>query len=162
VTDFGRLLAALVSSEVDFIIIGGFAATAHGSAFLTVDLDVVYDRAPANVRRLVAALEPLSPYLRGAPPGLPFRLDAATVAQGLNFTLRTAAGDLDLIGEATGGGTFEALLPHTVIRDVLGYSCRFVNLETLIRLKRAAGRPKDFERIAELESLRAERDASDS
>jgi hypothetical protein len=79
------------------------------------------------------------------------------VAGGLNFTLRTSAGDLDLPGEATGGGTYEALLSHTELREVLGQSCRFVDLETLIRLKRAAGRPKDLERIAELEALHAER-----
>lgn len=156
-TDFGRLLAALTTHDVNYIIIGGFAATAHGSAFLTVDLDVVYDRSAANVERLVAALDPLSPYLRGAPPGLPFRLDRQTVERGLNFTLSTTAGDLDLLGEATGGGTYAALLAHTERRDVLGYSCRFVDLDTLIRLKRAAGRPKDIERIAELEALRAER-----
>ena len=160
-TDFGRLLDALATHDVSYIIIGGFAATAHGSAFLTVDLDVVYDRSAVNVQRLVAALEPLSPYLRGAPPGLPFQLDAQAIARGLNFTLRTAAGDLDLLGEAAGGGTYEALLSHTEQRDVLGYVCRFVDLETLIRLKRAAGRPKDLERIAELEALRAERGEAD-
>ena len=74
-TDFGRLLEALATHDVGYIIIGGFAATAHGSAFMTVDLDVDYDRSADNVERLVSALEPLSPYLRGAPPGLPFRLD---------------------------------------------------------------------------------------
>jgi hypothetical protein len=157
VTDFGALLAALAAHDVNFVIVGGFAATAHGSAFLTVDLDVVYDRTAANIERLVAALEPLSPYLRGAPAGLPFQLDAATIGRGLNFTLRTTAGDLDLFGEVAGGGTYGALLPHTEMRDVLGVTCRFVNLETLIRLKRAAGRPKDLERIAELEALRDER-----
>ncbi len=156
-TDFARLLDALATHDVGYIIIGGFAATAHGSAFLTVDLDVVYDRTPQNISRLVAALEPLSPYLRGAPPGLPFRFDAETVARGLNFTLRTSAGDLDLLGEATGGGTYDALMAHTDVREVFGYRCRFVDLETLIRLKRAAGRPKDIERIAELEALQQER-----
>jgi hypothetical protein len=84
------------------------------------------------------------------------------MAKGLNFTLRTSAGDLDLLGEATGGGTYEALLSHTELRDVLGQSCRFVNLETLIRLKRAAGRPKDLKRVAELEALRAERERLDA
>jgi hypothetical protein len=72
--DFARLLEALTSHDVGYIIIGGVAATAHGSAFLTVDLDVVYDRTPTNVSRLVAALAPLSPYLRGAPSG---RTDSA-------------------------------------------------------------------------------------
>lgn len=156
-TDFGQLLRALTAHDVRFVIVGGFAATAHGSAFLTVDLDIVYDRAADNQDRLVRALTPLSPYLRGAPPGLPFRLDVETLSRGLNFTLTTAAGDLDLLGEATGGGTYPAILPHSEMREVLGCACRFVDLDTLIRLKRAAGRPKDLERVAELEALRAER-----
>ena len=157
-TDFAHLLDALNAHEVRYVIIGGFAATAHGSAFLTVDLDIVYDRSPDNVARLVAALVPLSPYLRGVPPGLPFQLDVDTVNKGLNFTLTTTAGDLDLLGEAAGGGSYDAVLPRSEPRDVLGYRCLFVDLDTLIRLKRAAGRPKDLERIAELEALRAERD----
>jgi hypothetical protein len=156
VTDFERLLTVLTRSGVEFIVIGGFAATAHGSAHITVDLDVVYGRSADNVDRLALALEPLHPYLRGAPPGLPFRFDTDTIRQGLNFTLVTGAGDLDLLGEATGGGTYEALLPHSDVREIAGLECRFVDLPTLIRLKRAAGRPKDLERIAELEALRQE------
>ena len=87
---------------------------------------------------------------------MPFCFDVETIKRGLNFTLATSAGDLDLLGEATGGGTHEALLPHSEVREVFDLECRFVNLETLIHLKRAAGRPKDIERIAELEILRQE------
>lgn len=151
--DFERLLDVLTAGRVEFIVIGGFAATAHGSAHTTVDLDVVYRRTPENIARLSGALAPLEPYLRGAPPGLPFTFDVQTIQRGLNFTLVTAAGDLDLIGEATGGGTHDALFSHSVSRRVFGLDVRFVNLETLIRLKRAAGRPKDLERIAELEAI---------
>jgi hypothetical protein len=158
VTDFERLLVAMTRGGVEFIIIGGFAATAHGSAHVTVDLDVVYRRTPENLERLAASLGPLRPDLRGAPPGLPFQLDADTMKRGLNFTLTTGAGDIDLIGEAAGGGTFEALLPRSEVRELFGLGCRFVDLDTLIRLKRAAGRPKDLERIAELEALREEKD----
>jgi hypothetical protein len=157
VTDFRRLLETLVSGNVEFIIIGGMAATAHGSAHVTADLAVVYGRSADNIARLAQALAPLAPYLRGAPPGLPFRFDAGTIRSGLNFTLTTVAGDLDVLGEATGGGTYEALLPHTEVHSVLGLDVRFVDLETLIRLKRAAGRPKDLERIAELEAIADER-----
>jgi hypothetical protein len=160
VTDFARLLAALHGARVEFIVIGGFAATAHGSAYLTVDLDVVYRRSADNLERLVAALADLQPYLRGAPPGLPFRLDLGTLRRGLNFTLTTAAGDLDLIGDAAGGGTYEALLPNSETRELFGRAIRFVDLDSLIRLKRSAGRPKDLERVAELEALREERDAA--
>lgn len=156
-TDFERLLTELTQGGVEFIVIGGFAATAHGSAHLTVDLDAVYRRTADNIDRLARALEPLQPYLRGAPAGLPFRFDVDTIRQGLNFTLATQAGDLDLLGEATGGGTYDALLPHSEVRQIADLECRFVDLQTLIRLKRAAGRPKDLERIAELEALLQER-----
>lgn len=71
--------------------------------------------------------------------------------------MTTIAGDLDVLGEATGGGTYEALLNHTETRELFGLRVHFVDLETLIRLKRAAGRPKDFERIAELEAIVEER-----
>ncbi len=71
----------------------------------------------------------------------------------MNFTLVTTAGDLDAPGEAAGGGTYEALLPRSEARQLFGLEVRFVDLETLIHLKRAAGRPKDLERIAELEAL---------
>ena len=54
----------------------------------------------------MAALAPVEPYLRGAPPGLPFRLDAETLTPRLNFTLQAASGDLDLLGEVTGGGRY--------------------------------------------------------
>lgn len=156
-TNFPRLLEALVTGGVEFIIIGGVAAAAHGSAHVTIDLDLVYRRTPDNMARLANALAPLQPYLRGAPPGLPFRFDVATIERGLNFTLTTNSGDLDVMGEATGGGTYDALLPRTEARQIFGFEVRFVNLETLIHLKRAAGRPKDLERIAELEAIAAER-----
>jgi hypothetical protein len=159
-TDFRRLLEALVGGAVEFVVIGGMAATAHGSAHVTLDLDVVYARTSENIQRLARALAPLAPYLRGAPPGLPFRFDAETILRGLNFTLTTSAGDLDVLGEATGGGTYDALLPRSEIRELYGLDVRFVDLETLIRLKRAAGRPKDLERIAELEALAVERGKS--
>jgi predicted nucleotidyltransferase len=151
--DFRAALAALTGSDVQFIIVGGAAATAHGAARLTQDLDVVYGRSPENLGRLVRALGPHAPYLRGAPPGLPFRFDEATLARGLNFTLTTGIGDIDLLGEIVGGGSYQDLLPDTVELVVFGVRCRCLALAKLIAVKRAAGRPKDFESIAELEAL---------
>jgi len=103
-TDFETLLRSLSDGRVDFVIVGGLAAVAHGSARLTQDVDIVYSRTPENVRRLVAALASHSPYLRGAPRGLPFRWDEATLHRGLNFALTTTVGDIDLLGEIAGGG----------------------------------------------------------
>lgn len=156
-TDIEKLLEVLTAHQVEFIVIGGVAAIAHGAARVTYDLDVVYERAPVNLSRIVQALEPFQPYLRGAPPGLPFLWDVRTLQRGLNFTLTTAIGDIDFLGEVTGGGTYQELLPHSQEIEVLGFGCRCVQLHHLIAIKRAAGRPKDFEAIAELELLLEER-----
>ena len=155
--DFAAVLRAFADAGVDSIVVGGLAATVHGSARLTQDVDVVYSREPRNIERLALALQPHSPYLRGAPPGLPFEWTAATIARGLNFTLTTAIGDIDLLGEIAGGGDYQALLPHTIEVEIFGRRCRCLNLPALIRAKRAAGRPKDLEALAELEAILTQR-----
>lgn len=76
--DFDAVLRAFGDAGVDSIVVGGLAATVHGSARLTQDVDFVYSREPRNIERLALALQPHSPYLRGAPPGLPFEWTAAT------------------------------------------------------------------------------------
>lgn len=159
-TDFEGLLKRLLGHQVEFILVGGVAATVHGSARLTADLDLVYARTPENLRRLVAALEELNPYPRGAPPKLPFEWSVRTLEMGLNFTLTTTLGDLDLLGEITGGGSYRDLLPESVTIEIFGMECRCLSLEALIRVKRAAGRPRDFEVLAELEAIREERRTS--
>lgn len=157
-TDFQRLVGSLAEGDVDFVIVGGLAATVHGSARLTQDINVVYARDEANLARLVEALAPFEPYLRGAPPGLPFEWSADTLRRGLNFTLTTSVGDIDLLGEITGGGGYTDLLAHTIEIDLFGQECRCLDLQSLIRTKRAAGRPRDLQMLAELEALLEERD----
>lgn len=152
---FDRLLPVLVRGGVEFILIGGVAAVVHGSARVTYDVDVCYARSPENISRLVQALRACAPYLRGAPPGLPFKWDERAVANGLNFTLTMELGDLDLMGEVIGGGGYADLLPHSIAIEAFEVEFRCIDLPTLIRLKRAAGRPRDFEALAELEVLRA-------
>jgi predicted nucleotidyltransferase len=156
-TNFRALLSTLAGSGVEFIVVGGVAATAHGVARLTLDLDIVYRRTPENIDRLVMVISPLQPYLRGAPLGLPFQWDVKTIERGLNFTLTTSLGQLDLLGEITGGGGYDALLPYAVELDMFGVKCPCLGLEKLIEVKNAAGRPKDFEPIAELKALLQER-----
>ena len=151
-TDFASLIRLLIEHKVELILVGGAAATVHGSARLTQDLDIVYRRTPDNIAKLVACLKPHSPYLRGAPPGLPFQFDTQTIARGLNFTLSTELGALDLLGEITGGGCYEDLLPHTIMLKVFGTDCRCLGLRRLIEVKRAAA-GKDLEVVAELEIL---------
>jgi predicted nucleotidyltransferase len=155
--EYRKILQALTEARVEFVLIGGLAANLRGSARVTLDVDIVYARSRENIRRLVEALRPHSPYLRGAPPGLPFSWDEMTVRMGLNFTLVTALGDVDLLGEVAGGGNYEQLLPYSSELEAFGVRIRCVTLERLIQLKRAAGRPKDWEALAELEALLEER-----
>ena len=154
---YQKLIPTLVKGKVKFIIIGGVAAVVHGSARATFDLDVVYSRNSDNITHLVQTLKPYSPYLRDAPGGLPFLFDRETVKKGLNFTLTTQLGNLDLLGEVVGGGTYEDLRPYSEEIEVFGVRCFCLGLERLIRIKRAAGRPKDFEVIAELEAILEEK-----
>lgn len=156
-THLERQLRALVAGGVDFIVIGGIAAAGHGSVRSTLDLDIVYSRERDNIRRLVVALAPHHPYLRGAPPGLPFAFDEPMVLHGLNFTLTTDLGDIDLFGEVAGSGTYADLLTDAVEIEAFGLRCRYASLDALLRMKRAAGRPKDLEAIAELDALRDRR-----
>src|SRR5438094_435359 len=156
-TKFREILSLFTQQQIRFILIGGLAGMAHGNARATLDVDVVYARDHENIRRIVSALKPYRPYLRGAPPGLPFVLDEKTVQMGLNFTLTTALGDLDLLGEVAGAGNYEQLLPHSIEIELFGVNCRCASLERLIQMKRAAGRPKDLEAIAELQALLEEK-----
>ncbi|MFN0020586.1 MAG: DUF6036 family nucleotidyltransferase [Pirellulaceae bacterium] len=159
-TKFDALLRVLSDHQVDYIVIGGVAAVVYGANRATFDIDIVYSRQSENIKRLANALAPLQPYLRNTPPGLPFKWDERTLLAGLNFTLETTLGYIDVLGEVTGGGSYVELLPYSAEINVYGVITRCVTLERLIFLKRAAGRPKDFEALAELELLFAERLAS--
>jgi hypothetical protein len=152
--DYEALLHALSDHDVDFVIVGAVALVLHGSGRVTRDLDICYSREAANLVRLAAALKPYVPGLRGTPDGLPFTLDAATLAAGLNFTLRTKAGDLDLLGDITGLGTFNTVQRLSVTMNVYDRAVRVLSLEGLERAKRAAGRLKDLADLEEILEIR--------
>ena len=148
-----KLLPTLVGADVEFIIVGGVAGILHGSARATYDVDLVYSRNEQNIQRLASVLAPYNPYLRNAPLGLPFVWDTKTIRHGLNFTLTTTVGDIDLLGEVAAGETYEMLLPHSFEVEAFGIRFKCIDLPTLIRIKEAAGRRKDLEAIAELRVL---------
>jgi predicted nucleotidyltransferase len=148
-----KLVKTLDNHGVEFVIIGGAAAVLHGSAYVTGDLDVCYSREKGNLKKLAVALAPFNPSLRGAPRGLPFQLDESTLRSGLNFTLTTDVGDVDILGEVTGLGSYEKLLPLSEQMEIFGICCQVLTLEGLIKSKRAVGRAKDLMLLPELEAL---------
>lgn len=152
--DLEKMIRLLADSEIEFVIIGGIAGSIHGSTQATFDLDVCYKRDDDNLKRLAETLSPLHPQLRGAPAGLPFVWDAETLHRGLNFTLHTDLGDLDLMGEVPGVGSYEQARQASVTLPLFGVECAVLSLDGLIAAKRAAGRAKDKLILPELEALR--------
>ena len=141
--DLRALLTPLVGHDVDFVLIGGMAGIAHGSNYLTFDLDIAYRRGRGNIKRLVAALVELDVRLRGAPADLEFPLDERMIENGSNFTFVTPHGDLDILGDVAGVKSFDALSSDAVEREISGLPVKVASISSLIAMKRAANRPKD-------------------
>lgn len=150
-TNFAELIRCLSGEGVECVVVGGLAVIAHGHIRATIDLDICYARTPENLERLVRALSPFQPKLRGAPPELPFFWDVQTLRNGLNFTLTTTIGDIDVLGEITGLGGYGEIALRSETIELYGANIRILSLADLIRSKAAAGRAKD---LVDLEALR--------
>jgi hypothetical protein len=154
VIELRQAIEALARHEVEFIIVGGVAMNLHGSAHATFDLDICYDRGRTNLKRIVAALAPYRPRLRGLPKSLPSIWDEQALRSGTNFTLTTDIGDIDLLDEVAGVGSYSDAATASVTVPLYGVECRILTLDSLIASKRAAGRTKDLLVLPELEALR--------
>lgn len=137
------LLQTLDRHGVDFVVVGGVAGLAYGSAYPTYDFDIAYSRDAANLGRLVAALADIGVSLRGAPPDLPFQLDAQTLVNGANFTFDTEFGSFDILGDVAGIKSYESLRRKSKFKRIAGVDVRVASLDDLISMKRAANRVKD-------------------
>ena len=152
-----EILRVLHEHRVRFVLIGGLAATLHGAAHPTFDVDITPDDSPANMKRLSAALRALRARIRvdGIPGGLPFDHDAACLARMMNLNLVTRAGDLDIAMHPTGVETFKAWDAHATDLVALGVAVRVAALDDIIRSKEAAGRQKVLVTLPLLRALRA-------
>lgn len=153
-----RLFRELNDGGVRYVVIGAFAGRLLGSPTLTRDLDICHATDPANLRALAAVLGKLNARLRGTDDDVPFQLDARSLAAGDSFTFSTAAGDLDILGTPAGTSGYDELLRTAQATDLDGLTVQVAGIDELIRMKRAAGRPKD---LIELEVLGALRDELD-
>lgn len=151
-----RALETLVHRRVRFVLIGGFAGRLWGSTTVTNDLDICYARDRKNLESLAAALKDLQATLRGAPDNLPFRPDSRTLAAGDHFTFITSAGNLDCLGNPAGSRGFNDLVAGATEMKLDSVTVAVASLDDLIRLKRAAGRPKDLIEVEILAALRDE------
>ncbi len=149
-----RIFEALERHGVEYLTIGGVAVNAHGHLRNTRDVDVLIEWTTENMGRLAVALGELDAKLFGVDAGLldVDPLDPEDLFNGGNFTLRTAAGGLDLFDpdEIPGGRPYDEMRPRAVEATVAGIRIRAVGLDDLIRLKRESGRDRDLEDVATL------------
>ena len=149
------MLQGLTGARVRFVVVGGVAAAAHGSAHVTNDLDICYDLSAANIARLAALLAEWDAYPRGVERGLPFFMDERQFRTTPLMTLTTREGNIDVLDRVAGVGEFADVMKHSVRFDGFGVRFSVLDLPELIAAKRAAGRPKDIAQLPELEALEA-------
>lgn len=152
-SEFESLIQRLTDAGVEFVVVGGVAAVAHGATRLTVDIDVCAPFTDANLARLLNALRDLHARIRSHPPK-PLPARAEDLAGFKNLYLETDYGELDVLGEIAGIGAYESVRPRSVELPFLGRTVRVLSLDALIEGKRALGREKDRHVLRELELIR--------
>lgn len=153
--DFFELLRRLAEAKVDFVLVGGLAAAAHGSSLVTQDVDVCIRLGSENLGRLHDALKDLAPAHRMVHPAIPFEHDAPTLASFRNVYLKTTIGQLDCIGEVLGVGNFAAVYEKSVEIDLNGSPCRVISIDALIIAKEAMNRDRDRLAAEQLRRIRS-------
>ncbi|HEX8295455.1 MAG TPA: hypothetical protein VF593_04095 [Chthoniobacteraceae bacterium] len=145
-SDLSKLLARLIEHEVEFVVVGGYAALAHGATYMTFDIDVC---APCslsdqeNLRRLHAALADLHPCHRMSIIERPFVFPPRNIEETGNIYLRTDWGQLDVLGSLE-LGDYSFVRAHSMLYELPIGACRILDCPTLIRSKQTTGRPKDL------------------
>jgi hypothetical protein len=143
----------LIGRRVEFVVVGGFAAVAHGVTLLTQDIDVCCRFTPDNLMRLQSALSDLHPVHRMPVEGPPLRLTPETAAEFRNLYLETDWGQLDCLGEILGVGDYDQVLAQSIEVQFPGGPCRILAIDALVRAKQAMGRDKDRETIVQLRAI---------
>jgi hypothetical protein len=160
-----RPLEALEAHDVRYVVIGGIAAIAQGYPLTTHDLDVTPDREPANLEHLAEALRALDVRLRVATgDAVDFPVDAGFLGRSSSWTLETADRNaFDLLFEPAGTSGYSDLVQDAVRLDLGdGLEVAVASLRDLIRMKQAAGRPKDLAQIPALVATLEERRRRDA
>lgn len=153
--DINKLLHLLIQNNVDCVLVGGYAAVVHGSATVTRDLDVCLDFRPDNIRKLLKALEKVKPCARAGSSMISlFDYTVERISQLDNLYIKTDLGKLDLLGSITGVGSYTDAKKNSVEISLFELPCHVLDIDSLIKAKQAAGRPKDQQVVLELQVIR--------
>ncbi|MBI2339043.1 MAG: nucleotidyltransferase [Deltaproteobacteria bacterium] len=152
--NLNRLLKTLTDGEIDFVLIGGFAALLFGSSQVTKDIDVCVSLTPEHIDQLRKCLAPLHPKHRMTQKKLSF-LEFPEDLRGLkNLYVQTDLGILDILGEVTNVGSFEEIKKRAAEISLYGKKVKVIAVDDLIKAKELLGRPKDLATVLELKVIR--------
>lgn len=154
--DAEPILAVLERHDVEYVIVGGYAARMHGASRPTRDVDVTPSTSRENLDRLAAALGELGARIRtdAVPDGLPFSSSGESLAAQRMLNLQTRYGELDLtIRPAAFEGGYDELVVRSIRRTIGRVQVRIAALEDVIRSKEMAARDKDIRALPELYRL---------
>lgn len=152
--DFVNLLERLVNNGVEFVIVGGFAGVVHGCTYVTQDIDICCDFSPANLLALQNAISDLDPVHRMTPKRLKLRLTEEICAHLKNLYLDTKQGQLDCLSFIDGLGDYHRAKQESELVEVEDMKMRVLNLDALIKTKRAMNRPHDREAVSQLKAIK--------
>jgi predicted nucleotidyltransferase len=149
-----EILRALDDAGVEFVVVGGLAAIAHGASQSTRDFDAVVPLTVENCRRVLSALEPYEPRFYQTIGKPRVERSPEELAEFRNLYLLTKLGIIDLLGSLPPVGSFERVVERAVKLPMFGREYRFVSLDDLIEVKAFVGRPKDKLTEVELRAIR--------
>ena len=150
-----RLLVALAEAGVRFVLIGGTAARLRGARRVTDDVDIAPAGGSANLVRLIAALEAVGArWVSGQGPVDGAVIDAELLTSRQVVSFATRHGALDVVWDPPGSSGYGWVASQASPVDVDGHEVPVAGREALIAMKRATGRDKDREVVAELEGAR--------
>lgn len=138
-----QLLETLREAGIEFIVVGGAAATMHGSGTTTEDLDIVPNPTPENIDRLLVFLEKLDAHFRADAAARRLKPARSHLEGGGQLLLSTVLGPLDLLMRLHDGRGYDQLVHHSQVFTDDHIDIEVVRLPELIEIKRHAGRDKD-------------------
>jgi hypothetical protein len=153
-SQLNKLVERLIAARVEFVLVGGFAAVAHGVTLVTQDIDVCCPFAPANLRRIESAVTDLHPVHRMTPQKLPFVLTEELCGSLKNVYLDTDFGPLDCLSEVLGIGSFDEVKKRSIELSLPIGICPVLNIDALIAAKAAMNRTRDRMAISQLKAIK--------
>jgi hypothetical protein len=159
VQNLSELTRRLVEAQVEFVLVGGFAAVAHGATLVTRDVDICCRFNEANLKRIQNALTELHPVHRSRPE-LPLILTPEQCKTLKNLYLKTDLGAVDCLGEVLGLGDFDAVLRQSVEVELPFGRCRILDIDALILAKEAMNRDHDRITVRQLREIKKRQQSS--